>query len=83
MSRVILLTPLEVASRLGLNRPDRIYAMIGSGELKASNIGSGMRPRWRVRESELNSFLERRENGTVKRQKRANANINAEVPRYV
>lgn len=83
MSKTILLTPNEVADRLGLSRPDRIYAMINSGELKASNIGSGLRPCWRIKESELDSFIDRREKSVIKKPRRANARLSAEVPRYV
>jgi hypothetical protein len=57
--------------------------MISAGELKASNIGSGIRPRWRIKETEFDSFLARREKTIVKKAKRANASVNAEVPRYV
>jgi excisionase family DNA binding protein len=83
MVRSILLTPREVADRLRFKRTDRIYAMISGGEIKASNVGSGLRPRWRITEAEVASFIERREKAAKRQGKRANASVNAEVPRYV
>lgn len=83
MSRSILLTPREVADRLRFKRTDRIYAMISGGEIKASNVGSGLRPRWRISEAEVASFIDRREKLVRKAGKRANASVNSEVPRYV
>lgn len=59
MSR--LLTPGEVAARLGLSSPDSVYAHIAAGTLKASNVSSGRHPRYVIRESEFEDFIARRE----------------------
>ena len=56
------LTPAEVASRLGLTKVDVVRSWISNGELPASNVASDLRgrPTWRIREQDLNDFLERR-----------------------
>jgi excisionase family DNA binding protein len=52
-------TPPEVAARLRC-KPDRVRAWILKGELEASNIGDGSRPRFRVSQSALDAFLKSR-----------------------
>jgi len=55
------LTPAVVAARLGLDKVDQVYRLIGSGELGAVNISSGPgRPTWRINEADLQVFLQRR-----------------------
>jgi hypothetical protein len=80
MSR--LLTPKEIAERLRLKTVDRVYALIHSGELKASNIASGIKPRWVVEESEVVDFLSRREKSPRKKALRMPVSFR-EVKQYV
>ena len=55
------ITPPELAKRYRVN-VDKILAWIRSGELPAINIASkpGGRPRWRIRESDIELFEARR-----------------------
>ena len=50
------LTPSEVAKQLKKS-PDAVLAWIKSGELKASNLATGRKPRWTVTKSDLAAFL--------------------------
>ena len=51
-------TPTEVAAQLDISI-ETVYALIKRGRLKAFNLGSGaIRPRWRVRASDVKRFLE-------------------------
>jgi excisionase family DNA binding protein len=54
--------PREVAERLGLS-VDHVLGLIRSGVLRASNVGVGRRPRWRVALVDLVAFLDQRANG--------------------
>jgi excisionase family DNA binding protein len=56
------LTPPEVAAELGIE-PGKVIAWIHSGELPASDITEkrGERPRWRIRRTDLDDFLRRRQ----------------------
>jgi len=78
-----LLTPAEVADRLRFARADRVYEMINAGELLASNVGSGSRPRWRVSEVELERFLARREKPVRAKRKKSKDRSFDPVPSYV
>lgn len=55
-----LLTVAEVAERLKLNIKT-VRKFIRSGALKASNIGTGKRSRYAIKEASLEAFLECRE----------------------
>lgn len=50
------LTPRAVAKLLKKS-PDAVLAWIKSGELRASNLGNGRKPRWTVTKDDLNEFL--------------------------
>jgi predicted site-specific integrase-resolvase len=53
-------TPPQVAERLRVN-VHRVLGWINAGQLRAVNVGDGkLRPRWRVDEADLQSFLSRR-----------------------
>ena len=55
-----LLTAAEVAAQLRVE-PDAISAGLATGELPATNVGRGeLRPRWRIAQSSLDAFLDRR-----------------------
>lgn len=54
------LTVTQVATRLEC-RPEFVRGLIHSRELRAINIGSKSRPRYRVREAVLEAFLSERE----------------------
>jgi len=53
------LTPPAVAKLLHV-RPDRVRAWIRSGQLRAVDLSDGTRPRFRISESDLQIFLNRR-----------------------
>jgi len=58
-------TPREISRRLGL-RIHVVLAWIASGELRAANVTAkrnGQRPRWRIAEADLESFLSGRAGG--------------------
>lgn len=60
-----LLTIPETAARLGIDgRPDSVYRLIHSGDLRAVNIATGKRSRLRVREDDLAAFIESRTTST-------------------
>jgi hypothetical protein len=54
-----LLSPADVAERLGFASAEPIYSLIRSGELAAIDTGAGRRvkPRWVIRASYLERFL--------------------------
>lgn len=54
------LTPPEVAKRLGV-KPATVVSWIKSGQLKASNLSKGVRPRYRVQPDDLADFLDKRQ----------------------
>lgn len=56
-----MMTPQDVAVRLGCVRVKQVYAWIRGGYLRAINLGSCPdRPRWFITEQDLAVFLERR-----------------------
>ncbi len=55
-----VLTPPEVAKQLRC-RASQVLAWIKSGELKASNLSKGNRPRYRVTPEDLAAFLKSRQ----------------------
>jgi hypothetical protein len=56
------LTPAAIATRLGLAKPDPVFAWIKSGELRAINVATkiGGRPTWRIDQVDFQTFLEAR-----------------------
>ena len=54
-----LLTPADAAKRLAVGVA-HVRKLIRAGDLMAINCGTHGAPRWRVRESELLAFIERR-----------------------
>ena len=52
------LGPAAIAAMLQV-KPANVLAWIHSGELRASNVAArrGLRPRWRVRQEDLDAFL--------------------------
>ena len=46
----------DAAERLSVT-PDQIVALIRSGRLPAVNVGVGRKPRWRISEDDLETFL--------------------------
>lgn len=51
------LTPSQVADLLKVH-PDTVYEIIRRGDLRASNVGSPARPRYRVRERDFERYLD-------------------------
>ena len=58
----VWLTPPAIAEELGI-RQSKVAAWIASGELTAVDLSEnrGGRPRWRIRRSDLEAFLLRRQ----------------------
>jgi excisionase family DNA binding protein len=55
-----MLSVKDVAARLRISL-EQVLTLIRSGALKASNVGLGIkRPRWRISESDLQAFLDKR-----------------------
>lgn len=54
-----LLTPKEVASKVGVSR-ETVYAWIEERMLEAVDLSAGGVPRWHVSESALAAFIESR-----------------------
>jgi hypothetical protein len=53
-------TPKQIATELGV-KPSRVIAWMRAGELVGVNVGDGRRrPRFRISETALAEFLERR-----------------------
>jgi len=60
------LSPPKVAKLLGTGT-EKIIRFIAEGELVATNISHGIRPRWRIALSDVESLMKRRSNqATVK-----------------
>jgi excisionase family DNA binding protein len=55
-----VLDPPDVASLLGCS-PDTVRDWIRSGQLRASNVANGNRPRWKIQRSDLETFLQTRQ----------------------
>ncbi len=55
-------TPAQIASRLGLSKPDPVFRWIATGELKALNVATNKsgRPTWRIRPDDFQHFLDGR-----------------------
>ena len=52
-----LYLPREAAKLLKLS-PQKIRNLCQSGELKAANLGTELKPRWRIAETSIQSFLD-------------------------
>lgn len=61
-----VLTPPEVAKQLGAD-PATVINWIRSGQLKASNLATGHRPRFVIRPEDLDRFLDSRRPDLSKR----------------
>ena len=57
------LSPPAVARILGVS-PDKILKWIADGALRAVNVSSADRPRWRIDPEDARSFLRNRSNQT-------------------
>ena len=74
------LTPPAIAEELGI-RQSKIAAWIASGELIAVDLSEsrGGRPRWRIRRSDLEAFLLRRQSQKpaepIRRRKRQDTGV--------
>jgi len=55
-----LYSPKQAAKILSLSK-DTILKLIKKGDIKASNVGTGKRTVYRIYKSELQSFLERKD----------------------
>jgi len=55
---------VAIASKMMMVRPDHTCSLIAAGELKASNIASknSTRPRWIIKQSDFDAFLDARSN---------------------
>lgn len=74
----IWLTPPEVAEQLGVER-DKVVKWIRAGELSAVNCAlnkNSKRARWRMKQEDVEAFLESRRNGTP-RVKKTRAKVSA------
>jgi excisionase family DNA binding protein len=61
MTAVQLLTITQVMDRLGIKARSTIYELISSGELRVTDVAAtGKAPRSRVREDDLQKFIEAR-----------------------
>lgn len=55
-------TVAQIAEKLEIDK-SKVYILCKSGELNATNISTGkVKARWRISESDLQSFLEKRHN---------------------
>ncbi len=54
-------SPRQIAERW-MCSVDYVLARIRAGELKASNLGSAMRPKWRISTKDEQAFLDDRSN---------------------
>jgi hypothetical protein len=61
-----LLTPPQVAEQLGSD-PATVISWIRSGQLKASNLATGPRPRFVIQPADLDAFLKARQPDLRKR----------------
>lgn len=75
------ITPPTIAAELGTS-VDTVLGLIRSGQLKASNLGQRVRPRWRVSRADLQAFLDARSNQRPKPAPRRRRQPEA-VPQYV
>ncbi len=50
------MTPSTVAGMLGIGQ-HTVLKLIGCGELKATNLGTGETPRWKIDEADVVAFL--------------------------
>ena len=55
------LVPQQIVDQLGVHI-DTVLSWIHQNQLKASNIASGSRPRWRIAKTDLAAFLDSRSN---------------------
>ncbi len=78
MSLGITFSPAQVAESYGMS-VDTITKKIADGELGAINVGSGkLKPRWRIRQSDLDAFEQARESKkppTPSRRRRKDPNV--------
>ena len=58
------LEPQQIVDCIGVSI-DTVLGWIRDGKLRASNIASGMRPRWRIAKEDLQAFLDSRSNQTT------------------
>ena len=63
------LTPQEVADRLQLH-VSTVHVWINAGELKAANVSSPRKPRWRISEKDLAKCLDAKSNQTDESKRR-------------
>jgi hypothetical protein len=61
------LSPPQVARMLRCGA-DQVLAFIRSGELKATNLSTGSRPRWKISPVDLQSFLDGRSNQATRQE---------------
>lgn len=61
MVNELYLTPPKIARQLGVTC-EKVLNWIRSGQLRAVNLSSGIRPRWKVRPDDLESFLATKSN---------------------
>jgi excisionase family DNA binding protein len=60
MSVIVTLTVEQAAQQLGISK-EMVRKLIRTRELRASNVGSPSKPMYRVRQTELEKFLDDRE----------------------
>lgn len=82
-----MLTPAQVAALLGVSA-DKIRAWIASGELKATNVAlrRSRLPRWRIAETDLESFkLSRQAQPAARSAQRSHRSprVLSEIPRII
>lgn len=68
-NKVATYNPADIAKRLHVS-PATVIGWIRGGELKAANIGSGPRPRFIIKQSDFDFFLEYRQQEQPKARKR-------------
>ncbi len=78
------LSPPQIGKMLGVD-PAKVIGWIRRGELKAVNVSDGSRPRFRIKESDLDAFLERRSAvpTPTKPKRRRRVNVNRSHPNWV
>lgn len=80
MTNTAWLTPPQIVRELGI-RESKVALWIARGELIAVNVAesTGGRPRWRIRRSDLETFLLRRQSQApvvpIRRRRRQDANV--------
>ena len=55
------LTPSRVAEILGIGK-HTVWKLIGTGALRATDVGTAGTPRWKITNADLQAFLDRRAN---------------------